>query len=138
MNKINKTENVISMRGELAIVNEEIKRLENLEERLCCYERKIPYTNDEMKRKVQNQIRETRNYRAEQERIAFLLEKSLKIIMAAIPQLSGIEKKVFYMQRYSGKSLIEISEDLGYDYGYIRRLASQAKKKAEKVGQTQL
>lgn len=87
--------------------------------------------------KIQKQIRETHQYKEEQERVAFLLEKSLKVIMAAIPQLSGIEKQVFYLQRYSGKSLVEISKDLGYDYGYIRRLASQAKKKAEKVSQAQ-
>lgn len=132
MSEFDRNENVISMRGELAIVKEEIKRLRNLEDRLRQHERKISYTNLEEKRKIQKQIREVRSYREEQERIEFLLEKSLKVIMAAIPQLSGIEKKVFYLQRYSGKSLLEISEDLGYDYGYIRRLASKAKKKAEK------
>ena len=132
MSEFDRNENVISMRGELAIVKEEIKRLRNLEDRLRQHERKISYTNVEEKRKIQKQIREARSYREEQQRIEFLLEKSLKVIMAAIPQLSGIEKKVFYLQRYSGKSLLEISEDLGYDYGYIRRLASKAKKKAEK------
>lgn len=137
MSEFDRNENVISMRGELAIVKEEIERLRNLEDRLRYHERGIPYTNIEEKRKIQNQIRETGNYREEQEKTAFLLEKSLKVIMAAIPQLSGIEKKVFYLQRYSGKSLLEISEDLGYDYGYIRRLASQAKKKAEKKRQKQ-
>lgn len=98
---------------------------------------KSPYTNSALKQKIQKQIRETHQYKEEQERVAFLLEKSLKVIMAAIPQLSSIEKQVFYLQRYSGKSLVEISKDLGYDYGYIRRLASQAKKKAEKVSQAQ-
>lgn len=137
MNKTEKSENVLSMREELTIVKEEIKRLSNLEDRLCSYERQIPYTNSALKQKIQKQIRETHQYKEEQERVAFLLEKSLKVIMAAIPQLSSIEKQVFYLQRYSGKSLVEISKDLGYDYGYIRRLASQAKKKAEKVSQAQ-
>lgn len=137
MKKTEKSENVLSMREELTIVKEEIKRLSNLEDRLCGYERQIPYTNSALKQKIQKQIRETHQYKEEQERVAFLLEKSLKVIMAAIPQLSGIEKQVFYLQRYSGKSLVEISKDLGYDYGYIRRLASQAKKKAEKVSQAQ-
>ena len=137
MNKTEKSENVLSMREELTIVKEEIKRLSNLEDRLCSYERQIPYTNSALKQKIQKQIREPHQYKEEQERVAFLLEKSLKVIMAAIPQLSSIEKQVFYLQRYSGKSLVEISKDLGYDYGYIRRLASQAKKKAEKVSQAQ-
>lgn len=137
MKKTEKSENVLSMREELTIVKEEIKRLSNLEDRLCGYERQIPYTNSALKQKIQKQIRETHQYKEEQERVAFLLEKSLKVIMAAIPQLSSIEKQVFYLQRYSGKSLVEISKDLGYDYGYIRRLASQAKKKAEKVSQAQ-
>lgn len=137
MNKTEKSENVLSMREELTIVKEEIKRLSNLEDRLCSYERQIPYTNSALKQKIQKQIRETHQYKEEQERVAFLLEKSLKVIMAAIPQLSSIEKQMFYLQRYSGKSLVEISKDLGYDYGYIRRLASQAKKKAEKVSQAQ-
>ena len=137
MNKTEKSENVLSMREELTIVKEEIKRLSNLEDRLCSYERQIPYTNSALKQKIQKQIWETHQYKEEQERVAFLLEKSLKVIMAAIPQLSSIEKQVFYLQRYSGKSLVKISKDLGYDYGYIRRLASQAKKKAEKVSQAQ-
>ena len=126
MNKTEKSENVLSMREELTIVKEEIKRLSNLEDRLCSYERQIPYTNSALKQKIQKQIRETHQYKEEQDRVAFLLEKSLKVIMAAIPQLSSIEKQVFYMQRYTGKSLVQIAEELEYDYDYIRHVASKA------------
>ena len=62
----------------------------------------------------------------EKRRQEHLLKKSLKVILEAIPKLKNIQKKVFYMQRYTGKSLVQIAEELEYDYDYIRHVASKA------------
>lgn len=42
-----------------------------------------------------------------------------------IERLDGLEKKVVYMRDIEGKKLIDISEELGYDYCYIRQISSR-------------
>lgn len=56
----------------------------------------------------------------EAKHIIYLLNKTKNLIDL---------KKVFYLHRYLGKSLIEISTELGYDYGYILNVSSNDNKK---------
>ena len=79
----------------------------------------------ERKQQILKQLTLIREALGEQRRQEYLLEKSLRVILEAIPKLKNIQKKVFYMQRYTGKSLVQIAEELEYDYDYIRHVASK-------------
>ena len=119
-------DSVISLKAELAIIQEEIIHLTQLEEKWMRLSEKTPYTKVERKKQILKQLTLIREALDEQRRQEHLLEKSLKVILEAIPKLKNIQKKVFYMQRYTGKSLVQIAEELEYDYDYIRHVASKA------------
>ena len=44
-----------------------------------------------------------------------------RLVKSASPQLT---EKVFVMNKVEGRSLTEISERLGYSYGYVRKIAA--------------
>lgn len=52
------------------------------------------------------------------------LEKQKEIIQEQIKQLSGVNYKIEIL-KLQGKKLQEIADELGYSYGYIRRLAME-------------
>lgn len=117
---------VISLKEELQIESEEKKRLEFRKERL---HQKLKMSNPlimEDKKSVSDEMRMIQKLIDEQATVVILLEKSMTIITESIEKLQGIEKKVFYMHRFFGKSLLEISAELGYDYGYIRKISAKA------------
>ncbi|WP_195269586.1 hypothetical protein [Eubacterium sp. 1001713B170207_170306_E7] len=126
MSLLEKDDTVISLKAELTIIQEEIIRLAQLEEKWLRLSEKTPYTRVERKKQILKQLTLIREAIDEQRRQERLLEKSLKIILEAIPKLKNIQKKVFYMQRYTGKSLVQIAEELEYDYDYIRHVAAKA------------
>lgn len=53
------------------------------------------------------------------------IQKDIHKIECFISSLSDLEQKVKYMQLVEGKSLKEIADELGYNYDYIRRIASK-------------
>lgn len=126
MKVLEKDDNVISLNAELTIIREEVKRLERLKEKLAQLSGETPYTKVEKKRAVLYQLRGIDQELEDQLRQERLLNKSLHLILEAIPKLKNIQKKVFYMHRYTGKTLMQISEELEYDYGYIRHIAAKA------------
>lgn len=126
MRALEKDDNVISLNAELTIIREEIKRLERLKEQLTQLSEKTPYTEVGKKRSVLCRLRGIDQELEELLRQERLLDKSLHVILEAIPKLKNIQKKVFYMQRYTGKTLMQIAEELEYDYGYIRHIAAKA------------
>ncbi|CAK7048782.1 MAG: hypothetical protein EUB_03101 [Eubacterium sp.] len=126
MKLLEKDDSVISLKAELAIIQEEIIYLTQLEEKWMLLSEKTPYTKVERKKQILKQLTLIREALGEQRRQEHLLEKSLKVILEAIPKLKNIQKKIFYMQRYTGKSLVQIAEELEYDYDYIRHVASKA------------
>jgi DNA-directed RNA polymerase specialized sigma24 family protein len=128
--EMNMTENhvsVISLKEELRIENEEKKRLEFRRERL---NKKLKMTNLDIMNNtaIIYEMHEIQKLIEEQIAVVALLEKSMNIITESIGKLQGIERRVFHMHRFYGKTLLEISEELGYDYGYIRKVSSQANK----------
>ena len=46
-----------------------------------------------------------------------------------IDEMKGLEYKISYMKRVEEKSLLVISEELNYSYGYIRKRSSEMKNK---------
>src|SRR5699024_1463954 len=56
------------------------------------------------------------------------LEKLKKEIEDNIKELEGIDKKVVYMRDIEGKKLVDIAEELGYSYDYIREISSKNKR----------
>ncbi|BES63685.1 hypothetical protein SANA_01240 [Gottschalkiaceae bacterium SANA] len=62
------------------------------------------------------------------EKYQALLEKlhgSLSRMKEQIDEMKGLEYKISFMKRVEGKSLLVISEELNYSYGYIRKLSSE-------------
>ncbi|MBI4858561.1 MAG: hypothetical protein HY818_17640 [Acetobacterium woodii] len=120
---------VISLKEELRIENEEKKRLEFRRERL---NKKLKMANLDImnmnNKAIIYEMHEIQKLIEEQIAVVVLLEKSMNIITESIGKLQGIERKVFHMHRFYGKTLLEISEELGYEYGYIRKVSSQANK----------
>lgn len=49
-----------------------------------------------------------------------------------LSEIEGLDYKVVYMRDIQGKSLIEISVDLGYSYDWIRKISSKNPKKAQR------
>jgi len=122
---------VISLKEELKIEREEQIRLEYRKDRLT---KKLKFYRPievEERKIIISKLKIIQKHISEQSKVVFLLEKSMDIINESIDRLQGIEKKVFYLHRFSGKSLLEISEELGYDYGYIRKISSRAHKKIQ-------
>ncbi len=56
------------------------------------------------------------------------LEKSKKKIEEYIKTLDGLDRKVVYMRDIEGKKLVDIAEELGYSYDYIREISSKNKR----------
>lgn len=119
---------VISLKEEVRIENEEKRRLEFRRERL---NKKLKMSNPDIikNNSIVYEMHEIQKLIEEQTAIVVLLEKSMNIITESISRLQGVERKVFHMHRFYGKTLLEISEELGYDYGYIRKVSSQANKR---------
>jgi hypothetical protein len=46
-----------------------------------------------------------------------------------IDEMKGMEYKISFMKRVEGKSLLVISEELNYSYGYIRQRSSEMRAK---------
>ena len=55
------------------------------------------------------------------------LNKSKKKIKKHIDNLEGLDKKVAYMRDVQGKSLIEIANELGYSYDWIKEVSARCK-----------
>ena len=69
------------------------------------------------------------------------MQDQLDIKMARVERLKerlmqykGLEYKIYYMRYVECKTLKEISEELNYNYAYIRRLAYQMKSKEITTG----
>ena len=45
-----------------------------------------------------------------------------------IKKLEGIDYKVVYLRDIEGKSLVEIADELGYSYDYIKEISARNKK----------
>lgn len=56
------------------------------------------------------------------------MEKHKKNIEERIKKLNGIDYKVVYMRDIEGKSLVEIAEELGYSYDYIKEVSARNKR----------
>lgn len=119
---------VISLNEELKIEREEKIRLEYRKDRLTQKLKRHRPIEIEERKIIIAELKILQQHILEQSTVVLLLEKSLAIINESIDKLQGIEKKVMYLHRFSGKSLLEIAEELGYDYGYIRKISSRAYK----------
>ncbi len=56
------------------------------------------------------------------------MERYKKRIKERIKNLEGIDYKVVYMRDIEGKSLVDIAEELGYSYDYIKEISARNKK----------
>ncbi|SDX87884.1 RNA polymerase sigma factor sigma-70 region 4 domain-containing protein [Tepidimicrobium xylanilyticum] len=56
------------------------------------------------------------------------MERYKKRIKERIKNLEGIDYKVVYMRDIEGKSLVEIAEELGYSYDYIKEISARNKR----------
>lgn len=56
------------------------------------------------------------------------MEKSKRKIEDRIKRLKGIDKRVVYMRDIEGMTLIDIAEELGYSYDYIREISARNKR----------
>ena len=54
--------------------------------------------------------------------------KSKENIEKHLERLQGLDKKVVYLRDIEEKSLIDIAEELGYSYDYIREISSRNKR----------
>ena len=93
MKLLEKDDSVISLKAELAIIQEEIIHLTQLEEKWMRLSEKTPYTKVERKKQILKQLTLIREALDEQRRQEHLLEKSLKVILEAIPSLKTSRKK---------------------------------------------
>lgn len=55
------------------------------------------------------------------------MEKCRKNIEERIKKLEGIDYKVVYMRDIEGKKLMDIAEELGYSYQYIKEVSARNK-----------
>ncbi len=55
------------------------------------------------------------------------MEKHRRNIEERIKKLKGIDYKVVYLRDIEGKSLIEIADELGYSYQYIKEVSARNK-----------
>lgn len=62
-----------------------------------------------------------------EEAISNMIKAKLKI-EEHLKKLEGLDQKVVYMRDIEGKALIDIAEELGYSYDYIREISSRNKK----------
>jgi DNA-directed RNA polymerase specialized sigma24 family protein len=58
------------------------------------------------------------------------LEETKRKMEEKVSQLSGIENQVVYMRDFQKKKLIEIADELGYSYDYIREISAKTRRKA--------
>ena len=56
------------------------------------------------------------------------MEKCRKNMEERIKKLEGIDQKVVYMRDIEGKTLVQIAEELGYSYDYIKEISARNKK----------
>lgn len=78
-------------------------------------------------------IEDMRKVEEEIEKLEQRIEEKRKLandIRDKLEQLQGLEKRVAYMRDIEGKSLIEIADELGYSYSWIRKISSRTKKEA--------
>lgn len=127
--RICKNVNVVDLKQELVIQKAEKDRYIRRKERLLEEKKLISYQYIEKRISIENEIHLLQNKIEEKDREIYLLNKTKKTIEEAIRHMGSLEKKVFYAHRYLGKSLVEISIELGHDYGYIRNISSKADKK---------
>ena len=57
-------------------------------------------------------------------------------IVEHMKRFEGLENKIAYMREVEGKSLLEISLELGYSYSWIRKLGARTRHKGTKKEQT--
>jgi len=57
-------------------------------------------------------------------------------IVEHMKRFEGLESKIAYMREVEGKSLLEISLELGYSYSWIRKLGARTRHKGTKKEQT--
>lgn len=55
------------------------------------------------------------------------MEKSREKMEEKIKQLEGIDQQVVFMRDIKGKSLVEIADELGYSYQYIKEISARNK-----------
>lgn len=55
------------------------------------------------------------------------MEKCRKNMEERIKRLEGIDYKVVYLRDIEGKSLVEIADELGYSYQYIKEVSARNK-----------
>lgn len=55
------------------------------------------------------------------------MEKSRKRIEDSIKKLEGVDQQVVYMRDIEGKKLMDIAEELGYSYQYIKEVSARNK-----------
>jgi DNA-directed RNA polymerase specialized sigma24 family protein len=55
------------------------------------------------------------------------LTKIKEQIRKNIEKMDGLDKKVAYKRDIEGKSLLEIADELGYSYDYIKNVSSRCK-----------
>lgn len=55
------------------------------------------------------------------------MEKCRKNMEERIKKLEGIDQKVVYMRDIEGKKLMDIAEELGYSYQYIKEVSARNK-----------
>lgn len=127
--EINRPVNVLDINQELVIEQLEKDRYVKRRERLLEKKKDTLYQHSNEWKKLEREIYYLNKQIEEQDRIIHLLNKTKKTIENAIASMKSIERKVFYAHRYLGKSLVEIAEELEYDYGYIRNISSKADKK---------
>ena len=80
MKLLEKDDSVISLKAELAIIQEEIIHLTQLEEKWMRLSEKTPYTRVERKQQILNHLTIKLEALGEQRRHYHLLEKSQKVI----------------------------------------------------------
>ena len=73
------------------------------------------------------------------EMYSHILEEKKKArdrIVEHMKMFEGLENKIAYMREIEGKSLLEISMELGYSYSWIRKLGAKIRRKGTKKEQT--
>jgi hypothetical protein len=71
------------------------------------------------------QLGETENSIEKYQSLLEKLHRSREKMGERIVKMEGLEYKISFMKRVEKKSLLVISEELNYSYGYIRKLSSE-------------
>lgn len=81
-------------------------------------------------------LRELQNHIYIHEEAISRMEESRKQMEKRIGQLEGLDRQVVYMRDIEGKTLVDIADELGYGYDWIRKISARNPKKATVQPQT--